>query len=154
MTNRVERGPCRRTVLLSATGIVGALAIGGGAGARLTDQSFIRDTLHRLVGPFRMEEAEFEAFAEAFRESAYVFGSARATPVRAAEAIGGAPLVERFAPPGVAARMERFERELLTSFVTTTDFLATRDDPDAPVHYLGAIGCANPYADLTPPRGA
>lgn len=147
MTDRPTRtGPSRRTVLVGGAAVVGVGALGAGATVRLTDESYLRDTLERLVGAVRMAPADFSSFARAFRARFDELDSIRAMPFRAGEAIGASPLLERYAPLSIGEKMERFERTLVTDFLTRTDWLFMA--ADEPVGYLGEGPCANPFAEV------
>jgi hypothetical protein len=147
-----RQGVTRRGLLISMGGLAAALGVGA---ASLTDEGFLRDTLHRLVGRFEMAPDQFAAFAQDFRAAYYELDTIKALPFRASERLGAAPVVERLAPHAVLSKLEAFERRLLTDFTMATDYLSLQaDDPtrDAtPVSYFGLQGCSNPFANLAPP---
>ncbi|MEO0061574.1 MAG: hypothetical protein RLZZ08_134 [Pseudomonadota bacterium] len=146
-------GISRRALLgsLGAGGLVlaGGLGMGAASGGQV---DLLRRMLVRLIGPFRMDDAEFARFAADFAASRAMPGTAQVDLLRLGEVLGATGAAERL--PGsagakIASRIEQLERDVLTQFV-----LATRA-PDPPggeiLHYGGlfaANACNNPYAQF------
>ena len=76
----------RRAMILGGVGV--AAAAGAGTVLLTTDQGHIRRTLRRLVGPFKMDKAEFETFVRDFREAEAAPSFIKSATLRGLELIG------------------------------------------------------------------
>jgi hypothetical protein len=131
-----------RRTLLVATGI--AAFTGTGIVVQMGGQSDLyRSILYRLIGPFSMDEAEFDKFAADFSEEHGALGEWQA---KGLDLLETAPVVARL-KPHLPARLEAFNRELLTQFALATGL------SESPGHrklqyggLFGASACNNPYA--------
>ena len=132
----------RQTIaaLLGGSAAVGALAMG----VRISDEgSFVRSVVERVVGPFRMEETQLAAFLDDLRIGDGWRDKARVGAFAMLSVSGGA-LVPH-APGGIGEKHQRFERRVVTNFLTRTDYLQI--DPTAQaVSFVGESGCSNPFA--------
>lgn len=139
----------RRTALagLGAIGVAGsgALALFMTAGGQT---EAMRAILHRLVGPFTMADADFTRFAQDFEKQHRAMGALEADMLRVFETAGPVRDLTRLRP-AVAARLESFDRKLLTEFALATGLTGT--PPAAPLEYRGLFAanpCTNPFAHL------
>ncbi len=139
-------GITRRNALLGAG--AAALAIGFGGIAIRDESDLIRDTLRRLVGPFRIGDADMAAFTRDFSVVGPLPRGMMAGAVGAVQTAGLLPVAIR-AGGGAGDKIEEFQRGVLTAFVMGTDYF----DLDAPeqdeLHYLGPFNtraCASPFA--------
>jgi len=139
----------RRTVL-AGIGVAGVAGSGGialfmTAGGRT---EAMRAILHRLVGPFTMADAEFARFAQDFEKAYRAMGALEADMLRLFETAGPVRDLTRLRP-SVSARLESFDRKLLTEFALATGLTGT--PPAAPLEYRGLFAanpCTNPFAHL------
>lgn len=132
----------RQTIagLLGGSAVVGALAVG----VRLSDgDRFVRSVVERVVGPFRMEETQFVAFVDDLRIGESWRDKARVGAFNVLSVSGGA--LAPHAPGDMGGKHQRFERQVVTNFLTRTDYLQI--DPTAQaVSFVGESGCSNPFA--------
>ncbi|WAJ27055.1 hypothetical protein [Antarcticirhabdus aurantiaca] len=142
----------RRGLLMGLGGIAAAAVLGGGA-ASMTDEDFLRSTLHRLVGRFEMTSDQFAAFTQSFRAGYPELATVKMLPFRVSEQFGASSLLDSIAPQAILSKVETFERRLLTEFIMSTDYLPLYEEKPnqgvLSVSYFGLQGCSNPYADLT-----
>lgn len=137
----------RRTVLtgLGIAGLAstGALAVAAQSGGQ---EDALRRILHRLVGPFSMKDSDFSNFVADFTGGRRILGSAEADVLRLLEVVDPARALVRL-HPDVAARMEKFDRELLTEFALATGLAGSPGSRD--LEYGGLFRdnpCTNPFA--------
>lgn len=135
-------GITRRAALLGA----GAAALTAGvAGVALWDEhDLIRDTLHRMIGPFSIDDADMQAFSRDYAALGPLPRGLTADAVSAAQAAGLLPLAAK-----ADDRLEAFQRGVLTAFVLGTDYLEIENPAHEPLHYIGSFrdrACANPFA--------
>jgi hypothetical protein len=141
----------RRAVLLGGASVAALAGTGVIALSSFGETDLMRATLRRLVGDFRMAEAELAAFTRDFLPQFPNFGALRSAVLKAGEMTGLAPLMQQAAPAAIAERMEHFERQLLTAFATSTTYLQLADPASEPVEYLGTLNaCSNPFARFEP----
>ncbi len=132
----------RQTIaaLLGGGAAVGALAMG----MHLSDRgNFIRSTVERVVGPFRMEDAQFAAFVDDLRIGDGWRDKARTGAFTLLSVSGGA--LAPYAPGDMGGKHQRFERQVLTNFLTRTDYLQI-DPTTQAVSFVGDNACSNPFA--------
>ncbi len=137
----------RRTFLTGTAGAAGIAAFGAIGLVGYSDSDIVRSTLRRLIGGFRMNDADLEAFTRDFRSDFLAFDGMKAHLIRLSEFSGITPIAAKTAPGPIADRIENFERALLTNFVMTTDFLETHGGNGGRLTYRGqSHACNNPFA--------
>lgn len=129
------------TAILAAGGIAAGMQSGGLPEA-------MRRVLVRLIGPFEMDDADFARFAADFAAGRDVPSAVEADGLRLAEALGATRTVAGL-HPRIGAKVEKFERDLLTDFALATGI----DGPPAgrKLSYTGLFksnACSNPFARL------
>lgn len=133
----------RRHFIVGTLALGGLAALGGAAYAYRSPDDFIPGVLHALVGDYEMDPEQERRFVESFIEA---YGETKLIALtglyrlRAASGLGTA---------FVDQEIERFERQLVTDFMTTTDYLRQPREGNPPVIYLGRFPCRNPYARFT-----
>jgi len=140
----------RRTVLAGAA--VGVLAIAGGGAIAVGSsgrEELVRSVLGRLVGPFRMAEADFGQMVAAIDRKVGFPQGYKLHLVSALERTGWSPQAMAGAPAGIRDDFERLERQILTEFVIRTTFLQGEKPGGEPIVYLGAQPCSSPFADFS-----
>ncbi|HCX10622.1 MAG TPA: hypothetical protein DHU81_09820 [Hyphomonas sp.] len=137
----------RRAMILGGVGV--AAAAGAGTVLLTTDQGHIRRTLRRLVGPFKMDKAEFETFVRDFREAEAAPSFIKSATLRGLELIGLGSTVSGGGIPKLSDHQADFERALLTAFIVRTDYTLLDQPATEPTTYLGSMtACFNPYAEF------
>jgi len=116
----------RRAFLLGSAGI--AAAAGTGLLALepvIRPHSHVERALRRLFGPLNMTPGELARFSEDFDTllAAKDFSLKKVRVVGVVEAMDLVPLAKRMAPGVVARGVEKFDRELVTAFLTSTTYL-------------------------------
>ncbi len=137
-----------RRVLLGGAAAAASVVVMGAVGyTQLSDVEIARATLKRLVGDFDMPD--MAAFTADFKNVFPSFGGVRASMISLIERTGAADLAETVSP-AMGAKVESFERALLTHFVTKTDFLEMQvAGKPVQVTYRGpSSACVNPFAQF------
>lgn len=134
----------RRTLLLYSAATLSLAALGTTALVHEQRDSFIPALLHALIGDFRMDRHDQRQFVEALvqhygpRKFTALLGLYR---IRAATGLGTAYS---------NAKLDRFERMLVTDFITSTDYLDKRHEQNPKVSFSGyRLPCRNPFARFT-----
>lgn len=134
----------RRKFLALSAATVSVAALGSAAIIFEDSHAFIPALLHEYVGNYQMDEEQEKKFVDGFAEQygaeklAAVIGLYR---IRSATGLG-----VRY----TNAKVDEFERRLVTDFLVTTDYLAKQDQPNPRVNFIGfKIACNNPYAQFT-----
>jgi hypothetical protein len=139
-----------RRVAVQAVAASGLLALGGATWLVVTDgeADLYRRILTRLIGPFQMDGADFARFAADFTRAEGGPEGLETDLLRVGEMTG---LMEQAAriDPATLARVQQFERILLTQFVLATGLRGPAED--RLLGYSGLFGtlpCSNPFARL------
>jgi hypothetical protein len=147
----------RRAFLLGGPGI--AVAAGTGLLAFepvVRPHSHVERALRRLFGPVNMARADLARFSADFDAllAAKDFSLKKVRAVGAVEAMDLVPLAKRRAPEMVARGVEKFDRELVTAFLTSTTYLEVLAAGGAGrVVYNGLQeACASPFATFDFPE--
>lgn len=138
--------PTRRAALLGG----GAAVLAAGAiGLTLpTQDGFIRATLHRLIGPFTIADADMARFVADFGRAGAMPGPLMANGLHLANGTGAVRLADHL-PGGFAAKIEAFERTVLTAFILGTDYMQVANPAKDRLSYVGpfaTLACSSPYA--------
>lgn len=136
-------GITRRSALLGAGSA--ALAAGFAGIALRNEDDLIHATLHRLLGPFRIDKTDMAAFSRDFANIGPLPRGLAADAVGAVQMSGVLPVVIG----AVGAKIEDFQRSVLTAFVTGTDYLDLENPAQDKIHYIGPSAtraCASPFA--------
>lgn len=140
----------RRTVLAGTA--VGMLAVAGGGAVAVGSsgrEELVRSVLGRLIGPFRMADADFGRMVAALDDKAGFPRGYKLHLVAALERAGWSAQAMAAAPAGVRDDFEQLERQILTEFVIRTSFLRSEKPGEEPVTYLGPQPCSSPFADFS-----
>lgn len=134
----------RRAWLLAA----GALSLAAGSDALLTGGiRIIRTIVQRAVGPVSMSGADWRAFEAGALANVQAQGASASSIIMLSLAYGPIRLLGHWLPAAQRFKVEQFERQVLTFFLLTTDYLEQRHTPGAIVTFLGEPpACANPWA--------
>lgn len=120
-----------------AVGTVGAVSIAGDEG------ELVRSIIHRTVGPFKMDEANFTAFVADLDTHHSWSSGAKNSLLRATSAVGPNNVLPQF--PWLRDRFLTYEREVVTKFLTKTNYLQV--DPAAEdIEFDGSLPCSSPFA--------
>lgn len=149
----------RRAFVAGAATAASVAAAGGLAlGHQFAHRSdYARRVLERHVGPFDMSADDFARFSQSFDEATGdTFGDPTGwkwSLVRATDGIAG---LDRLVgvDADATAKIEAYARALVTHFFTTTNAARLPSIDAAPICFLGASTCGNPFADLSPPTQA
>lgn len=144
----------RRALLFGS--VAGFAASAGGAAvlAVYDDSDLVRSSLRRMLGEFRMPQADMNAFTSLFRATWAGLDGAKGPLMRGVEALGATDLAARYGPSSISRRVETYERELLTLFIVTTDYLRVADPRRENVSFTGLVkACTNPFARFEPDEG-
>lgn len=107
------------------------------------EKGLVQSILQRVVGSYEMEDAQFDAFMSDLETPQGKAARVKFALFRAFSATEPDTLL-RFAPAGVGNKYEAYERRVVTSFLTRTDFLTV--GAKVPVSFVGEPGCRNPFA--------
>lgn len=133
----------RRKFLGYSAATFGLAALGASAFLHEDSDSFIPRLLHELIGDFAMTPQQEEQFVKSFAES---FGTKKLAVMialyRVDESTGLGTEFTR-------GRIDRFERALVTEFLTSTDYLRKQHEKNPDVLYVGHKLCSNPFAQFS-----
>ncbi|WP_150303493.1 hypothetical protein [Pseudomonas saliphila] len=134
----------RRKFLALSAATVSVAALGSAAIVFEDSHSFIPALLHEYIGDYQMDEEQENNFVDAFAEH---YGADKLMAVIGLYRIrSGTGLGTRY----TNAKVDEFERKLVTDFLVTTDYLAKQDQPNPRVNFIGfKIACNNPFAQFT-----
>lgn len=134
----------RRTLLIHSATTLGLAAAGSVAFVYEDSYTFIPGLLQRLVGDFHMARQHEQQFVEALarhygaRKLAALIGLYK---IRSATGLG---------TTYTNAKLDRFERMLVTDFLTATDYLGKQHEPNPKVSFIGyRLPCRNPFATFS-----
>jgi len=133
----------RQTIAgIAATG--GVAALGGGV-AMVHDHrpDLVRSILNRSLGDFRMADDQFAALLAEI-DKPFAPSSQRIAFYRAAAATGRNGLIG-LVPARIGEEFEEYERRVVTTFMTRTDFLAINPLREE-VRFVGGDTCTSPFA--------
>lgn len=138
-----------RRALLGGAGAAAILVAGGGAFALAGgEEELLRRMLVRLIGPFRMSDADFARFVADFSTGGRAISPVEADLLRASELFGASGNVGKL-HPRLAAGIERLERDLVTEFALATGIEGVPGERELTYGGLFASsGCSNPFARL------
>jgi hypothetical protein len=142
----------RRAFLLLGGAGVGVAAVAGAGALKfaLADPAIhVEQALRRLFGPFNMAPGDLAQFADDFNGMLAVknISTTKVRVVAVAEAVDLITLAKRFGPETISDGAEKYDRELVTGFLTTTDFLKLKDPTVDRITYQGfSEACGNPFA--------
>ncbi len=140
----------RRAFIVGTAGLAGAAGAGLLAVASTSDADLVDATLRRLVGDHRLSPPDLVAFTRDFTAALSPSDRTRAALVRVVEATGLGAIGLDAGPDRLVDAVERFERNLLTAYVLSTDAVGAGPG-SGPVTYAGRLGgCGNPFAGLDP----
>lgn len=147
--------PISRRQALTFAVVGGAAVAAGGAGlvvaGAFDKQDLARTVLTRLVGPFRMSPENLSAFVSAFEATKGFPSGIKGDALALGQGLLGGRDLSDFLPKSAAERFESFERDLLTNFVMSTNFLRGRSGPDEDVVFVGlSPACTSPFAKFEP----
>ena len=111
--------------------------------------SHVERALRRLFGPIAMDAADLTRFSDDFTAliAAKDMSLKKVRAVGAVEAVSLVPLAKQYGPGPVARGAEKFDRELVTAFLTSTTYLQVANAAVNPVFYTGITEvCASPFA--------
>ena len=127
-----------------------ALVAAGGTAALagfgfLTDHrdNLVRTIIRRSVGPFKMADDQFEALMDDLEEP-YDRGRAKFALYRVVAATDPDTLL-KLAPARLSESFQKYERRVVTAFITRTDYLKIRPENDE-VTFIGGEACTSPVA--------
>ncbi|MEH6386535.1 MULTISPECIES: hypothetical protein [Pseudomonas] len=131
----------RRKFLALSAATVSVAALGSAAIVFEDSHSFIPALLHEYIGDYQMTEEQENNFVDAFAEE---YGEEKLAAVIGLYRIrSGTGLGTGY----TNAKVDEFERKLVTDFLVTTDYLKKQGEPNAQVNFIGfRIPCNNPYA--------
>lgn len=137
-----------RRQIFAGIAVSGAVIAGGGSIGLMQDHraELVRDILRRSVGDFRMADDQFAALLDEI-DQPFAPSRQRLAFYRAATVAGPAPLRE-WGPQRIGREFEEYERRVVTTFVTRTDYLAA-DPMTQTVRFVGGEACASPFARFT-----
>ena len=128
--------------LLGSGAAVGALAVG----LRINDEEgYVRSIVERVVGPFKMADDQYAAFVDDLEIGQGWRNNARLGSFILLSVAGGA--LVPYAPGDIGNKYQQFERRVVTTFLTRTDYLQI-DPATQEVSFVGANGCSNPFANF------
>lgn len=134
----------RRTLLIYSAATASLAAVGTTALVYEDRHTFIPALLHALIGNFRMDPQQQRQFVEAVTER---YG------IRKFTALIGLYKIRSDTGLGTAytnAKVDKFERMLLTDFMTSTDYLGKQHEENPNVSFIGyRLPCRNPFAQFT-----
>jgi hypothetical protein len=134
----------RRILLTGALSGATVMCLAGGVTIlALDDRDMLRVLLREVIGPYRMSEAEFEKFRQGFKYRYGLPNRMITSAVAAAETTGAAASLIDLATESAASRYDRLKRNVLTEFLTRTDYLS--GGAEAEVTYVGDQPCS-PFA--------
>lgn len=134
----------RRVVLIGALSGAAVMCLAAGMTTlALDDRDMLRAWLREMIGPYRMSEAEFEKFRQGVIARYGMPNRMITSAVVAAERTGTASLID-LASDSAASRYERLKRNVLTEFLTKTDYLSGGAETE--LSYLGDRPCVSPFA--------
>lgn len=139
-------GGLTRRRLLAAAFVAGIAGATGGFMAVSDRNGVVRTVLHRLLGPFEMPDADFDAFVNDLAGKAPLPASWEADALTIVEHVPEGVL-GRILPAKLNARRETMERAVLAEFMLATNLQAMPGG--ATLHYQGLFGdraCTNPFA--------
>lgn len=135
----------RRTLLVATAGISIAASVGGAALILSDQHRHAVATLERILGPLRLQQAELRLFLDTFFADLPQYDNIPGRAVAATSSIAADVLPS--APEAVQNVMERYERRLVTAYVTQTNHVAGGETT-----YVGKGACINPFAVLDEER--
>lgn len=136
----------RRGLAFGAAGVTGLLALGA-AGLFAKPESLVRGVVTGLLPGVPIDEASLRQFEQDYNAEAALAGMS----VRKLKALGVVQQVVglrllRIAP-GVGERFRWVERDILTKFMTRSNFFLVPDPRKETIVYVGDnTGCENPFA--------
>ncbi|WP_213909743.1 hypothetical protein [Stutzerimonas nitrititolerans] len=131
----------RRTLLIASAATLGAAAVGSAAWAYEDSHVFVPQLLQQLVGGFRMEAEDQRKFVDAMTEH---YGTHK---LKALMALYKIRSQTGMGSDYTNARVDQFERRLLTDFMVSTDYLRQPRADNPKVSFIGyRLPCSNPYA--------
>lgn len=124
----------------------GGVAMGAlGIGLYASDEpGLVRSILGRAVGPFDMQEGDFSAFVADLDSEWGWTADAGFALFRLASAADPDVLLS-YSPSAFRGLFEKYERKVVTNFLTRTDYLQI-DPRTRKVSFIGDAGCRSPYA--------
>lgn len=134
----------RRTFLALSAATLGVAALGSAAFVFEDSHAFIPALLHEYIGDYQMDEKQEKSFVDAFAEH---YGAEKLI------AVIGLYRIRSGTGLGTGrtnAKVDEFERKLVTDFLVTTDYLKKQGEPNPEVNFIGfKVACNNPYAQFT-----
>ncbi|MBO1909338.1 hypothetical protein KHP60_24240 [Microvirga sp. 3-52] len=136
----------RRTLLFSAA--AAAFCTGGVVTlASSSENNFVRETLARMLGQIRISDAELGTFIKAFKAVETDLDGYKKQVIQLLESSGLVSVID-YGPAAIRDRHERYERNLLTSFLLWTDYLDAQER-GRDIVFVGSAGCMNPFANFS-----
>lgn len=131
----------RRKFLVLSAATVSVAALGSAAIVFEDSHSFIPALLHEYIGDYQMTEEQEKNFVDAFADE---YGEEKLAAVIGLYRIrSGTGLGTGY----TNAKVDEFERKLVTDFLVTTDYLKKQGEANPQVNFIGfRIPCNNPYA--------
>lgn len=140
----------RRTLIVgSAAAAAVAAVVGWQVSEAVADEAVVHAILEKHLGPIAMSEAEAAKFVEGFKSEneRVMLGYKLAIATGTALAAGLDDPLRKVLPADDLEELVRFERALLAAFHLMTNF-PWRQNASAPVVFIAAGGCRNPFAQF------
>lgn len=148
----------RRSLFLGATGLAGVAAAGLAGLASFDLNDLMRRTLTRLLGDFDISDGDMHAFTHDFAKLVDLKGETGLL-LRAAAFSGASSILSTNGPQVTRNKFEGFDRTVLASFITSTNYLDIYQSGHGRVVYRGLeMPCMSPFAhfefdeDFRPPH--
>lgn len=136
----------RRALFAGAAGTTGALAAMAAGVATFDLKDLMRRTLTRLLGEFDMSEEDLAAFTKDFSRLIELDGET-GLMLRTASFAGVSSILSTTGPHFSRNRFEGFDRTVLATFITTTNYLDIYKSGEGRVVYHGIEPpCVSPFA--------
>ena len=136
-----------RRGLFAGAAAVATLAAAGAAGVASFDLAdLMRRTLTRLLGEFDISDKDMAAFTNDFAKLVELDGET-GLMLRAGAFFGASHLLGSTGPYAIRNRFEGFDRTVLATFITTTNYLDVYKEGKGRVAYYGMEPpCVSPFA--------
>ncbi|KAA9013003.1 hypothetical protein F4U94_16995 [Sphingobium limneticum] len=143
-------GALTRRQTVAALIAVGGAAAMAGVGFLADDrEELVRTIIRRSVGDFKMADDHFEALIEDLEEP-HDKGRVRFALYHMV-AITDPDTLLRLAPSRMSESYQKYERRVVTAFLTRTDYLKINPRTDA-VTFVGGEACTSPFARIAEPE--
>lgn len=128
-----------------------AALIGGGAAVSVLgagmfggEANLVRSILSRVIGPFTMSDVDLSSFIADLETKRGTASEAKFALFRALSLSGPENMLP-YAPAGLRDRFESYERQVVTNFMTRTDYVQI-DPKTQHVSFVGDASCHSPFA--------